>query len=110
MHILAGDIGPRTNLQGVVYYNKSRLDPNIPLWQRCALVESRDEQYVFLTVRETVTFAMKLRCVAGEMDLDLVGESTKGVLETLHLDGCVLFHLLLSFFLLSILTSILSIV
>lgn len=86
LHIIAGDIGPRTDLEGTVYYNNKKIDMDLPLWQRCALVEAKDEQYVFLTVRETILYAMQLRCVAGEQSLDMVPDSVKGVLQTLHLD------------------------
>eukprot|EP01035_Chromulina_nebulosa_P021109 gene21109-27353_t len=85
LHILAGDIGIRTDLTGDIFLNSKTVNRSIPLWQRCALVEAHDEQYRDLTVREIVYYAMLLRCINKE-DYKLVDNNIKVTLEILHLE------------------------
>jgi ABC-type multidrug transport system ATPase subunit len=85
LHILAGDVGLQSDITGDIRYNAKNVDPKKPLWQRCALIEAHDEQYADLTVKEVITFAMKLRCQTKK-GFAQVEENVKLTVEILHLD------------------------
>jgi hypothetical protein len=81
LHILAGDSGLSSEVTGnmvpfrlchvrgfisaflgEILFDNAPPNPNIPLWERCALVEAHDEQYRDITVRDAIDYAMMLRC------------------------------------------------
>jgi ABC-type multidrug transport system ATPase subunit len=82
---LAGDTSFRSEVTGEIMFNRRAPRQDLPLWQRAALVESHDELYRDLTVKEIVTFAMKLRC-RSQADVLALDENVTGTIETLHLD------------------------
>ena len=84
LHILAGDRGLRSEVQGSIYYDGAVVSDG-PLWQRCALVEAGDEQMPSLTVRETLIFAMQLRCLS-RAGLAVVEENVNRTLDLLLLN------------------------
>jgi ABC-type multidrug transport system ATPase subunit len=84
LHILAGDAGIRSEVTGDVLYDGVAVPVNVPLWQRCALVDCKDEHLSSLTVKEVVTYAMELRCSSVKM-LSRVAENIGRTLDILHL-------------------------
>lgn len=62
LHILAGDKGASSEVTGEILFDGAAPQAGIPLWQRCALVEAHDEFHRDLTVKDVITYAMKLRC------------------------------------------------
>jgi ABC-type multidrug transport system ATPase subunit len=70
LSVLGGQyVGTTCMISGQVYYNNNLLSENQLLpWQRCAYVESLDEHFRDLTVKEILDYAMQLRCLeVGEL-------------------------------------------
>jgi ABC-type multidrug transport system ATPase subunit len=86
IHILAGNTGAPGQISGKIYYNNVAPDASKPMWDRCALVPEHDCHLRDLTVRETLTFAMKLR-VLGTKALKVVEENVKLTIVNMHLDA-----------------------
>lgn len=86
LHILAGENRFSTEISGQILLDGKIVDSNIPLWQRCALVESHDELHRDLTVKEVITFAMKLRCADVKDASATVIENVRKTMELLHLE------------------------
>jgi ABC-type multidrug transport system ATPase subunit len=64
LHVLSGQkMGASDSIRGGIYYNNKAANPKVIPWQRCAFVEAVDEHYRDLSVKEVVTYAMKLRCM-----------------------------------------------
>jgi ABC-type multidrug transport system ATPase subunit len=55
-------VSTSTLVSGNILYDTLPLDKNTLPWQRCAFVESLDEQLRDLTVHQILTYAMQLRC------------------------------------------------
>ena len=85
LRALAGSCISGAHLSGDVLFDGQKPDIQVPLWQRCALVTATDEQFPSLTVRETVTYAMQLRCISAN-GLELVQENVNRTLDILHLE------------------------
>lgn len=88
LHILAGDRGVGTEISGEIVFNDVQVDPKIPLYLRCGLIEVDDEHLVDLTVRDVVCYAMRLRCMNG-VGLENEVANVKTTLELLHLEEYV---------------------
>ena len=86
LHILAGDRGLRSEVQGTICFDGQEVRDE-PLWQRCAFVEAGDEHMPSLTVRETITYAMQLRCFSAK-NLAVVDENVSRTLDLLLLNDC----------------------
>jgi ABC-type multidrug transport system ATPase subunit len=90
LHILAGENRFSTEISGQILLDGKTVDSNIPLWQRCALVESHDELHRDLTVIEVITFAMKLRCADVTSNTTVtnatIAENVRKTMELLHLE------------------------
>lgn len=84
LHILAGDIGFQSEVTGDILYDGVPANPKTPLWERCAFVEAHDEQCRDITVRDVVTYAMKLRCPKRAL-YSVVADNVTKTLELLHL-------------------------
>lgn len=69
---------------GEILIDDKEVNESVPLWQRCALVEAQDDHYRDLSVKDLVTFAMKLRC-PNRAALQLVSDNVANTLEILHL-------------------------
>lgn len=85
LHILAGDVALGSEITGQITINGAVPNPVTPLWQRCAFVSIQNEHMRDLTVRQVVTFAMKMRCLSLH-GLSVVEENVKKTLENLHLE------------------------
>ncbi|CAE7790580.1 CDR4, partial [Symbiodinium microadriaticum] len=86
MHILSGaKMGSSDTIHGTIYYNKKPADDKIIPWQHCAFVEAVDVHLRDLTVKDVVTYAMKLRCMDKSVykSVDL---NVKRTLELLQLN------------------------
>lgn len=99
LHFLAGDTGASSEIIGSLFFNKNKVDPKVPLWQRCSLVEAKDEHFRDLTVKDVITFSMRLRCTAIIAE-NLIEENVTKTVALLHLETLVYvnFHFLYSFF------------
>ena len=82
LHVIAGDSGNCSS--GNVLFNRDPIAPDVLPWQRCAYVEASDEHYRDLTVLQTVTYAMKLRCL-NRKGLSVVEENVERTLDLLGL-------------------------
>jgi ABC-type multidrug transport system ATPase subunit len=88
LHILAGDMGFQSEVVGEILYNGMAVDPKLPLWQRCAFVESHDEQCRDISVRDTIVYAMKLRCSQYSY-FKLINDNVQRTIDLLHLNDVV---------------------
>jgi ABC-type multidrug transport system ATPase subunit len=84
LRIIAGETGTGSQVTGKILFNNLSPDPAVPLWQRCGLVAADSEHMRDLTVREVLTFAMRLRCL-NRLGLKVVEENVKTTVEILHL-------------------------
>lgn len=84
LHILAGDKSIRSEVQGDIFYDGQIMGDEIPLWQRCALVECKDNQLSSLTVQECISYAMQLRC-RSRRALRIVQENVTRTMDILLL-------------------------
>lgn len=85
LNVLGGQfIGTSSQISGQVLYDNCPFDTHLQPWQRCAFVEALDEHFRDLTVSDTLTFAMQLRCLdqTGFLSVDL---NVKRTLELLKL-------------------------
>jgi ABC-type multidrug transport system fused ATPase/permease subunit len=83
MNIIAGNLGAGTEVGGTITFNgQEKLD--VPLWERCGFVPMQNEHIRDLTVREVLTFAMKLRCY-NHLGFAVLAENVKVTIENLHL-------------------------
>lgn len=89
LHFLGGDTGTGSQVQGTLLIDGVAPDPKVPLWLRCGLVEARDEHFKDLTVKDIVTYALKLRCDTILAN-DVVEESIAKTLDILHLEKYVM--------------------
>ncbi len=85
LRIIAGETGSGSQVTGKILFNNLSPDPTVPLWQRCGLVAVENEHMRDLTVREVLTFAMKLRCL-NRLGLSVVAENVQKTVEILHLE------------------------
>ena len=84
MNILAGNVGAGTEVGGTITFNGVEPRPEAPVWERCGFVPMQNEHIRDLTVREVVTFAMKLRCY-NKLGFAVVEENVKTTIDNLHL-------------------------
>jgi len=84
MNILAGNVGAGTEVGGTITFNGVEPRPEVPVWERCGFVPMQNEHIRDLTVREVVTFAMKLRCY-NKLGFAVVEENVKTTIDNLHL-------------------------
>jgi len=86
LQILAGNISPANlDLEGEILYNDKPIDFSLEPWQRCAYVDSLDEMTRDLTVRDSVTYSMRLRC-SNKAALSVVEENVNRTLTVLNLN------------------------
>lgn len=85
LHILAGDVAIGAQVQGSITFNGRSADPSQPLWQRCGFVAIQNSHMRDLTVRQIVTFAMKLR-MHNRLGMSVLEENVKKTIEILHLE------------------------
>jgi ABC-type multidrug transport system ATPase subunit len=86
LHVLAGAIPVGEELTGSIKYNGALLDTKAsPLWQRCALIEVEDIFLRDLTVLESVTYSMELRC-RNMLGVKFIEENVTRVMSLLELD------------------------
>lgn len=83
MNIIAGNIGAGTEVGGTITFNGSERT-EMPLWERCGFVPMQNEHIRDLTVREVLTFAMKLRCY-NRLGFSVVTENVNVTIDGLHL-------------------------
>lgn len=83
MNIIAGNIGAGTEVGGVITFNGQE-KKDVPLWERCGFVPMQNEHIRDLTVREVLTFAMKLRCY-NHLGFAVLEDNVKVTIENLHL-------------------------
>jgi ABC-type multidrug transport system ATPase subunit len=69
-----------------MYSNDHPVDTSLPLWQRCGFVPIHNEHLRDLSVKETVKFAMLLRC-HNRKGLSVVDDNVKKTIDILHLDS-----------------------
>ena len=92
LHILSGaKMGSSDSIRGTIYYNKTPADDKLIPWQRCAFVEAVDVHFRDLTVKEVVTYAMKLRCMDKSV-YKSVALNVKRSLDLLQLNELVKIH------------------
>mmetsp|Transcript_15970 Transcript_15970/g.35350 ORF Transcript_15970/g.35350 Transcript_15970/m.35350 type:complete len:855 (-) Transcript_15970:2032-4596(-) len=82
INIIAGNTGPGTEVGGVITFNGHV--PTNALWERCGFVPMHNDHIRDLTVREVITFAMKLRCY-NSFGFAVLEENVKTTIENLHL-------------------------
>ena len=61
------------------------MDQSIPLWERCAFVEAHDELVRDISVRDSIMYAMKLRCPMRSL-FNIVASNVAKTVSLLHLD------------------------
>eukprot|EP01038_Epipyxis_sp_PR26KG_P013928 gene13928-18681_t len=88
LHILAGDSGIGTEVTGEIRFDNAPVDPTIPLYERCGLVEVDDEQMRDLTVKQILKFACLLRSPIN-VKKEIIEENIKNTIEILHLSEVV---------------------
>jgi ABC-type multidrug transport system ATPase subunit len=94
LHVLAGDTRSLKNIRGSghIFFDEhpmhmlegSRGSRPSPLWKRCALVYKEDVHHGDLTVKETIEYALQLRC-NGFIAHKLLDENVSRTLDVLHL-------------------------
>lgn len=84
MNIIAGNLGAGTEVGGTITFNGSEANPATPVWERCGFVPMQNEHIRDLTVREVMTFAMKLRCY-NKLGFAIVDDNVKVTIDGLHL-------------------------
>mmetsp|Transcript_20657 Transcript_20657/g.29655 ORF Transcript_20657/g.29655 Transcript_20657/m.29655 type:complete len:1397 (+) Transcript_20657:61-4251(+) len=89
LHILGGQhVGTASNIGGQIFFDENLVDEQLLPWQRCAFVESLDEHLRDLSVKEVITYSMKLRCL-DVASMKFVDANVQSALELLHLtDVC----------------------
>lgn len=85
LHILAGDVSVAAEVTGKIMFNHKPVNNNQPLWQRCGFVGTENELHRDLTVRQILTFAMKMRCL-NYKGYSVVDENVQRTAEILHLE------------------------
>lgn len=86
LHVLSGSSNnAATTVSGEVHFDGKAVNPHMTAWQRAAYVEAFDEHFRDLSVREIVTYAMKLRCF-DESDRNLVESNVEKTLDLLKLN------------------------
>ena len=94
LHVLAGDTRSLKNIRGSghIFFDEQPMHmpegspgsrPS-PLWKRCALVYKEDVFHGDLTVKETIEYALQLRC-NGFIARKLLDENVNRTLDVLHL-------------------------
>lgn len=86
LHVLAGDRKRSSTVTGSILINNKPIDPTIPLWRRCAFVDTTDEFHLDLTVEEIMTLAMQLRCL-NRKGLRVVKDNVESTIKILHLES-----------------------
>lgn len=86
LHVLAGDTTLGAEVAGIVSYNGAEPDPAEPLWRRCGFVPVQNDHITGFTVKEVLTYAMKLRCI-NSFGLSVVEENVLRTMEILQLEG-----------------------
>lgn len=86
LHLLAGDVGAGTSLEGSILFNGKLPATSMHPWERCGFVPMQNEHFRDLTVHDVVSFAMKLRCY-NALGLRVLEENVESTLEILHLTG-----------------------
>jgi len=84
LRVMAGEVGYNASVTGQVLWNFLPVNDAVRPWQRCAFVEAHDEHFRDLTVLDTLTFAMKLRCL-NKHGLAVLDENVSRTLEILNL-------------------------
>ena len=84
LHVIAGSTGVGSEVSGSVLFNGKEANIELALWERCGFVLTHNEHIRDLTVLETLTFALKLRC-RTKADFAAVSENVKVTLEQLQL-------------------------
>jgi ABC-type glutathione transport system ATPase component len=84
MNIIAGNLGAGTEVGGTITFNGQEARPETQLWERCGFVPMQNEHIRDLTVREVLTFAMKLRCY-NKLGFAVLEENVKVTIDNLHL-------------------------
>jgi ABC-type multidrug transport system ATPase subunit len=84
LHIIAGQFKPNT-VQGSVLFNGKGIDFSVQApWEVCGFVEAVDNLFRDLSVKEVLTYAMKLRC-ADKQTAKIVDLQVKKTLDLLKL-------------------------
>ena len=94
LHALAGNI-KENSMHGTIYYDGQKLDREVPKWVRCGFVDDENHFIRDISVLETLTYAMQLRCTALQA-LNYVDDnvnSTLDILELRHLSNVRTKHL-----------------
>ena len=84
LHILAGDVAIDAQVNGTIMFDNHLVDVNQPLWQRCGFVSMHNELHRDLSVKQILTFAMKMRCISS-VSQAIIDENVKVTAEILHL-------------------------
>ena len=85
LHVLSGaDNKPSTVMRGHLLFDGKCPDPTVKPWQRGAFVEALDDHFRDLSVRDTITYAMKLRCIIMD-DIEVISENVEKTLKLLDL-------------------------
>jgi len=86
LHIIAGQFMPNT-VQGSVLFNGKAIDFTTQApWEVCGFVEAVDNLFRDLSVKEVLTYAMKLRC-ADEQTAKIVDLQVNKTLDLLKLNS-----------------------
>jgi ABC-type multidrug transport system ATPase subunit len=70
---------------GEIAYDNQPINPAVPLWERCALVEAQDEQYRDISVKDAITYAMMLRCPLRSL-FNIARSNVDRTVALLHLE------------------------
>ena len=85
LRLLSGERGiAGSDISGDILFDNKKINPLVPLWQRCAYVETGDDFHRDLTVREVVQYAMMLRCI-NRLALSVVNDNVAKTLDILKL-------------------------
>ena len=85
LHILSGDTAIGAEVTGKVVFNNKPVSTSQPLWQRCGFVGMENELHRDLTVRQILTYAMKLRCL-NSSGYAVLNDNIQRTVEILHLE------------------------
>ena len=85
LHVLGGQYAwTGADIGGSITYDDKPLDITLLPWQQCAFVETIDEHFRDLTVKDVLTYAMQLRCIDME-SFDHVPSNVLIALDLLNL-------------------------
>ena len=86
LHVLAGDFSVESEITGCVRLNKKPINYKDYPWQRCGFVTTASQVHEDLTVKELLTFALKLRCLDTSPTATIIQENITRTVEILRLN------------------------